>query len=346
MRKLKYLMLACCLLSLSCTKDVDKFFTLSENVVDFASEGGELEITVTANTNWEVMYDKDFIEWLDVKIFGETGNGTIQMRVNPNTYPVQRRAKITVTGQGTGIRIGKEISITQEPTTYLNGVATVLGRNPDCGTFMIQFDEIPFYGKVFHGINLPEAYQMEGERIEVLFRSPHPDEVLLCTTMGPFYPSVFIVNAFPYFAMNLKDRLTLNQQKVTITEGIWGTLLQREGDCMPKESLVYNWNRCRTFPVQREILVYEYTLWFEDTELSSFSPTFFETVFTKLIAKTTCDKEGFFELALEPGKYSVFIRENGMLYADGGDGQGGVCPVVVEPDNVSEVALVLNYAVY
>jgi len=355
MKKLRCLIAVLCLLSLSCTKDVEKFFTLSENRVDFASEGGEWGIEVTANTNWEVMFNNDLFDWMEVKVTTEDGNGTIQIYVKPNKDATQRNATVTVIGQGKNIRMGKGISITQEAATYLHGVATVLGRNPDCGTFMIQFDEevpgLPSYsyalGNVFHGINLPEEYKVEGERIEVTFRLTFPDEALQCTAMGTAYPSIFIVNVYPYFPVNLEDILTLNQQKVTIDEGIWGTLLQREGDCQPVIEIDYfaKRYRCRTFPIQREILVYEYTLW-KDAVTSSFSPVFFETVFSKLVAITTCDRDGFFELALEPGKYSLFIREKELLYANWGDGQGGVCPIAVEPDKVSEMNLILDYASY
>jgi len=57
-------------------------------------------------------------------------------------------------------------------------------------------------------------------------------------------------------------------------------------------------------------------------------------------------QQGFFELELEPRKYSVFVKEKGKLYANWGDGQGGLCPVLVESSKVSEINLILDYACY
>jgi hypothetical protein len=133
-----------------------------------------------------------------------------------------------------------------------------------------------------------------------------------------------------------------NQNKIRITEGIWGTLLQREGDCMPGGEV--RPNPCKIFPVKREVWVYEYAIFDKDVVLSDDSFVFFKKVNTQFVAKTISDKEGFFELALKPGKYSVFIKERGLLYASSGDGQGGISPVIVEPSKVSEHNLEINYA--
>ena len=131
-----------------------------------------------------------------------------------------------------------------------------------------------------------------------------------------------------------------NKNKISITEGIWGTLVKTEGNCMP----VIDWENttCKQYPVKREILIYEYTTMNETRHEFT---KFFE-INTKLVATTTCDEDGFFELALEPGKYSVFVREEEFLYANLFDGHGGIMPVAVESSKVSESFLDLNYASY
>jgi len=135
-----------------------------------------------------------------------------------------------------------------------------------------------------------------------------------------------------------------NQKKISVMEGIWGTLVQREGNCMPGAVDETMPNSCRLFPVKREIWIYEYTVWNEAVS-SSHSPVFFENVHTKLIAKVKSDNEGFFEVKLKPGKYSVFVKEKGLLYANFGDGQGGIAPVSVELSKVLEIDwLQINYA--
>jgi hypothetical protein len=129
-----------------------------------------------------------------------------------------------------------------------------------------------------------------------------------------------------------------NEKKISITEGIWGTLVKTEGDCMP--TIDWENTTCKQYPVKREILIYEYTKM--DETIYEFTK-FFE-IHTKLVATTTCDEEGFFELALEPGKYSVFVREDEYLYANLFDGQGGIVPVTVESSKVSETFFFLFYA--
>ena len=130
-----------------------------------------------------------------------------------------------------------------------------------------------------------------------------------------------------------------NRAKVSVGEGIWGTLVKTEGNCMP----VVDRTKCREYPVQREIVVHEYTK--RDDTLHESLP-FFDEVYTALVATVTSDEEGFFEYELEPGKYSVLVRESDHLYANGFDGQGGIAPVTVEPSKVSEVFLNLDYASY
>ena len=146
------------------------------------------------------------------------------------------------------------------------------------------------------------------------------------------------------YVNNIEGLRKHNQKKISITEGIWGTLVQTEGNCMPGVSGgIFGKNKsCKQYPIQREIEVYEYTTW-EETEYTY--PPFFEKVYTKLIATITCDKEGFFELELKPGKYSVFIKENELLYANSYYGQG-IMPVTVETSKISEINLNLDDASY
>jgi hypothetical protein len=77
--------------------------------------------------------------------------------------------------------------------------ATVRGKGLDCGnSFIIQFDEdvvgLPLPNKVYYEINLPEKYKIANERINVKFRVPNNDEIMACTTMGPSYPQIYIVD--------------------------------------------------------------------------------------------------------------------------------------------------------
>jgi len=67
------------------------------------------------------------------------------------------------------------------------------------------------------------------------------------------------------------------------------------------------------------------------TEVSS--PTTYGRylVNTPVIASTTVDAHGFFQVALEPGTYSVFISDGDAWFCNGGDIFGKRCPVEVAP---------------
>lgn len=77
---------------------------------------------------------------------------------------------------------------------------TVLGRGLDCGdAHLIKFDEnVPglpgnTFDNIYYEINLPNQYKVPGTKIKVKFREPEEGELMLCTTMGPGYPQLFIL---------------------------------------------------------------------------------------------------------------------------------------------------------
>jgi hypothetical protein len=133
-----------------------------------------------------------------------------------------------------------------------------------------------------------------------------------------------------------------NKDKISITEGIWGTLVQIEGNCMPTTS---ENSSCKQYPIKREIVIYEYTT-LADVVESPTSLPFFEKVYTKLIATTISDNEGFFQVKLAPGKYSIFVKEKQLLYANTFGEQGGISPIIIEPSKVSENNLNIDYAAW
>ncbi|HEY9561503.1 MAG TPA: hypothetical protein VIR29_12035 [Anseongella sp.] len=100
-----------------------------------------------------------------------------------------------------------------------------------------------------------------------------------------------------------------NKFKITIEQGVSGTLLFQEGSCGP----VLDTLQCETYPVTRTIRIYELTTR-EDTKPDE--GAFFSEVHTKLVTKVESDKDGFFQVKLKPGKYSMFIEEDGRLYAN------------------------------
>ena len=102
---------------------------------------------------------------------------------------------------------------------------------------------------------------------------------------------------------------------------------------------------CRTCPVKRKVQIYNYRL-LSDAVRTANSYVFFERLNTTLIAETESDANGFFQVALQPGTYTMVVVENGKLYASSGDGQGGINPFTVGT-GVKNVDMRITYkAVY
>jgi hypothetical protein len=53
---------------------------------------------------------------------------------------------------------------------------------------------------------------------------------------------------------------------------------------------------------------------------------FFNSFNTQLVTQVDTDDNGFFQVNIPAGHYSIVIVENGKLYANVRDGQGGLSP--------------------
>ncbi|PCI31561.1 MAG: hypothetical protein COB60_11275 [Flavobacteriaceae bacterium] len=92
------------------------------------------------------------------------------------------------------------ISCNEEKEEIISYNVTVIGKGLDCGeTFLIKFnDNIDglidnSFDNVFYAINLYDEYKIESLQIKVTFREPLVEELLSCTTFGPAYPQIFII---------------------------------------------------------------------------------------------------------------------------------------------------------
>jgi hypothetical protein len=122
-------------------------------------------------------------------------------------------------------------------------------------------------------------------------------------------------------ACNIEQAYTDNAKKVTITKGVWGTVSSIEGNCMPPACN----NCCRHCPVQRTVKIYNYTTVNDAVKSDSLS-VFYDSFNTQLITQVNTDENGFFQADIPPGKDSIVIVENGKLYTNSYDGQGGISP--------------------
>ena len=136
---------------------------------------------------------------------------------------------------------------------------------------------------------------------------------------------------------NIENTYAINASKVTINNGIWGTVSSMEGNCMPPT----NPSTCKNCPVKRTIQVYQYTTLNQATP-SGNSGVFFDSFNTPLVAQTTADDDGFFQMNLPAGSYSIAIIENGKIYANGFDGSGGITPFS-HTSGVQKLNLTMTY---
>ncbi|MEZ5034717.1 MAG: hypothetical protein R2796_06990 [Chitinophagaceae bacterium] len=132
-----------------------------------------------------------------------------------------------------------------------------------------------------------------------------------------------------------------NAKKVTITNGIWGTVALMEGNCMPVVPPTSS--TCKTCPVKRTIKIYDYTLQSQATP--QISNGLYDSFSTQFIKEVNTDANGFFQVDIPPGHYTIVAVENGKLYAFGFDGQGGLSPVTFTGGK-QNINLTLIYAVF
>jgi hypothetical protein len=134
-----------------------------------------------------------------------------------------------------------------------------------------------------------------------------------------------------------------NARKVTIVNGVWGTVSSLEGDCMP--TVPPRNSPCLTNrPVQRTVKVFQYTTLGDAVISIPHSDGFFDSFNTSLVTQIDADESGFFQADLSPGHYSIAIVENGKLYANKTDAQGGLTPISFS-SGIRNVNLTMAYKI-
>lgn len=124
-----------------------------------------------------------------------------------------------------------------------------------------------------------------------------------------------------------------NSHKVTIKQGVWGDVWFWSGNFMPE-------GRGEICQVKRKVYVYELTT-LNEVEQIVYTP-FYSAINTKLVTIVESDNEGFFQIELEPGKYSLFVKEDGKFYSNLFNSDG-IFPVNIKSDNVIEVRFDITY---
>lgn len=123
----------------------------------------------------------------------------------------------------------------------------------------------------------------------------------------------------------------------SISQGVQGQVLWFEGNRMPGVGV----DLPKGKPIEREIYFFEPT----SNEQVTGSGPLYDEVNSRLIKKAKSNEEGYFQVKLPEGKYSVFVKENGKYYASVMDSQH-FNPVKVEQGKVSEMSIRVDYKAY
>jgi hypothetical protein len=121
-----------------------------------------------------------------------------------------------------------------------------------------------------------------------------------------------------------------------VSQGISGQVLWYEGDLMPG----FNKEPAIGQPIQREIHIYNATK-MEQAEVQD--GRFYSNIKTELVQKTSTDEEGRFIVALEPGTYSVFVKEKQGLFASRFDQSGIINPVTIGKSELVSLLIKVDY---
>jgi len=129
-----------------------------------------------------------------------------------------------------------------------------------------------------------------------------------------------------------------NENRVTISQGVWGNVWFWEGNFEPP--VIYS-NYAKITPVVRDIFIYEATT---DSMVEALnSGPFFTRINSTLITTIQSDIYGFFQISLSPGKYSFFAREDTLFYANEWDGDGHILSATVTENNVTKRQIDITY---
>lgn len=69
------------------------FLEVTPNLLEFGNEGGDLNVTINCDTDWQIVFDED---WLTVSAENGTGMGVVTFTAAPNAIDVERFTNVRV----------------------------------------------------------------------------------------------------------------------------------------------------------------------------------------------------------------------------------------------------------
>jgi hypothetical protein len=146
-------------------------------------------------------------------------------------------------------------------------------------------------------------------------------------------------NVPPAKLVKLAKKNTCNLKLKT---GISGKVLELKGNFMPGPGRD---NSSKKQPVIRTVVIYP--LMTEKDLIAGNSengPMFYKGSKSKApVAVVQSDKNGCFKATLKPGRYSLFVIENGMLYAHITDGDGYLNTFNVQPEELTAFEVEISW---
>lgn len=121
------------------------------------------------------------------------------------------------------------------------------------------------------------------------------------------------------------------QNKSTITQGLSGYIRELKGNQMPSPES----QPSKGLGVKTTVYIYELTN-VSQVKQEGTSP-FYKTISTQLIKTADTDENGYFQAALDPGNYSLFVKQNGLYYANSFDSRNNISMYTVEPNKLTKV---------
>jgi hypothetical protein len=144
---------------------------------------------------------------------------------------------------------------------------------------------------------------------------------------------LFLLLTLSFFAC------TGQKQKGNQPQGIKGQVIWEEGNMMPR----IDEEMPKGKGVKRGIYVYELT---DQSQAKLVEGYFYRDIQTKLVKVAETDEDGYFNIPLDPGQYSVFVKEEQGLFANFLDGEGHIQPVTVKKGEFTELNLKVNYKAF
>lgn len=123
-------------------------------------------------------------------------------------------------------------------------------------------------------------------------------------------------------------------------QGITGTVTWLEGNQMPMVTQSGDpATKSAAKPIQRTVRVYP-LIKFSDLKIEN---GLYTALAEKPITEVETDENGKYSLQLSPGRYSIFVVEEGGLFANIFDGEGNVQPVTVKENEWTLLDIIVNY---